>query len=154
MSSARICECLPQECVRFLGHLVGYCRRLTRSSTFAMAHISSGNFARVGRQNLPQETLCSRPLCTGSTFRAACASSRSHGHTPADITTSKLSPSVRADNTTKSCPSISADVSTPSSAVTTSCDSAATRQSSTHVREHTRHVVLHLLGPHVKMFSA
>ena len=75
------------------------------------------------------------------------------------MTMSKLSPSVRADNTTKSCTSISADVSTPISGtpiatvadVTTSCDSAANAKAP-HVREHTRHVVLNLLGPHIEVF--
>ena len=55
----------------------------------------------------------------------------------------------------KSCPldSSASSSGTPSAtdvAVTASCD--CKRQSSTHVRAHTRHVVLDLLGPHVEVF--
>ena len=80
------------------------------------------------RQNLPQETSCSSRC-----VRVPPSVQLAPTLEPADMTMSKLSPSLRAANTTKSYPSVSADVSTPSlgtpiatvAAVTTSCDSAA-----------------------------
>ena len=81
------------------------------------------------RQNLPQETSCS----SRCVWVPPSVQFLKPWSPPVDMTTSKLSPSVRADNTTKNCPSITANVSTPSSGtpiatvdvVTTSCDSAA-----------------------------
>ena len=119
MSSARLCA-FPWAPRRLQ-------KRLTRFSIFSMAP-QAISFASATES--PSRDFVLVPLCTDSTFRTTCANSRSHGHL---LLTLKLSPSVRADNTTKSCPSISANVSTPSSgtaiatvaAVTTSCDSTA-----------------------------
>ena len=84
------------------------------------------------RQN-PIKRLRARPAVYGFHLPCSLRQLSKPWSPPADMTMSKLSPSVRADNTTKSCTSLSADVSTPSSgtpiatvaAVTTSCDSAA-----------------------------
>ena len=103
MSSARLCA-FPWASRRLLW-------RLTGSSILSMAHMSSSNFARVG-DRISLKRLRARPAVYG--FHLPC-SLRQHSKPwspPADMTMSELSPSVRADNTTKSCTSISADVST------------------------------------------
>ena len=151
MSSARVCA-FPWASRRRL-------QRLTRSSIFSMAHINSGNFARVG-DRISLKRLPARTTVYGFHLPCNLRQLSKPWSPPADITTSKLSPSVRADNTTKSCKSISANVSASSSDTPNAncccCDHVlrhcCKRQSSTHVREHTRQVVLDFLGPHVKVF--
>ena len=82
-------------------------------------HLLDGahEFRQLGsrrRQNLPQETSCSSVMYG---FHLPCSLRQlsKPWSLLADMTMSKLSPSVRADDTTKSCTFISADVSTPNS---------------------------------------
>ena len=124
MSSARVCA-FPWASRRLQYNL-------TRSSIFSMAPINSGNFICVG-DRISLKRLRARPAVYGFHLPCSLRQLSKPWSPPADMTMSKLAPSVRADNTTESCPFISADVSTPSSgtpvatvaAVTTSCDSAA-----------------------------
>ena len=126
---------------------------------FHLPHMSSGNFARVG-DRISLKRLRARPAVYGFHLPCNLRQLSKPWSPPADMTMSKISPSVRADNTTKSCTTISADVSTPSSGtpIATVADVnhvlclSCKRQSTTHVREHARHVVLNLLGPHIEMF--
>ena len=73
------CECLPQENVHFLGHLVGYwsVSRDLRSSRWRTS-VQATLLASATES--PSRDFVLVPLCTGSTFRAACANSRSLGH--------------------------------------------------------------------------
>ena len=111
------------------------------------------------RQNLPQETSCSS-RCVRVHLPCSLRQLSKPWSLPADMTMSKLSPSVRADNTTKSCPSISAGRLNSefrhSNCNCCCCDHVlrlcCKRQSARTFGKHTRHVVLDLFGPHVKMF--
>ena len=124
-----------------------------------MAPINSGSFTRDG-DKISLMRLRARPAVYRSHLLCNLRQLSKPWSPPADITTSKLSPSVRADSTMKSCPSISVDISASSSgtpsatavAVTASCDSTANDKAPRTFREHTRHVVLDLLGPHVEVF--
>ena len=99
-----------------------------------MFHLLNG--AHQFRQLCSLKRLRARPTLYGFHISCSLRHLLKPCSPPADMTTSKLSPSVRADSTTKSCQSISADISTPSSStpttpiagVTTSCDSAANAQ--------------------------
>ena len=92
---------------------------------------NSSNFICVG-DRISLKRLRARPNVYGSHLLCNLRQLSKPWSPSVDMTMSKLSLSVRADNTTKSCPSIPANVSTPSSgtpiatvaAVTTSCDSA------------------------------
>ena len=97
-----------------------------------MAPVHSDTFTRVG-DSIFLKRLRARPAVLGSHLLCNLRQLSKPWSPPADMTTSKLSLSVRADNTTKSSASISVDVSAPSpgtptatvAAVTASCDSAA-----------------------------
>ena len=127
------CECLPQDCVHLLEHLVGY-NSVSRDLPSSRWHPSTQAISFALATESPSRDFVLVPLWMDS------------------MTMSKLSPSVRADNTTKSCPSKHANCNC------CCCDHVlrfcCKRQSSTHIREHTRHVVLDLLGPDVEMFSS
>ena len=81
---------------------------LTRSSILSMAPINSGSFTRDG-DKISLKRLRARPAVYGSHLQCNLRQLSKLWSPPADITTSELSPSVRADSTPKSCPSISLD---------------------------------------------
>ena len=76
--------------------------RLTRSSILSMAPTNSGSFTRDG-DKISLKLLRARPAVHGSHLLCNSRQLSKPWSPPADITTSKLSPSVRADNTMKSC---------------------------------------------------
>ena len=118
--------------------------------------MSSGNFARVG-DIISLQRLRARPDVYRFHLPCSLRQLSKPWSPPADMTMSKLSPSVRADNTTKSCTSLCRRLNCEfrhTSRNYCCCDHvlrlSGNRQSSTHVREHTIHVVLDLLGPHIE----
>ena len=107
--------------------------RLTRSSILSMAHISSGNFTRGG-DRISLKRLRARPAVYGFHLPCSLHQLSKTWSPPADITTSKLAPSVRADST------MTADISASSSGTNRNCCCCdhvlrlcCKRQSSTHV---------------------
>ena len=80
--------------------------RLTRSSILSMAPINSGSFPRDG-DKISLKRLRARPAVYGSHLLCNLRQLSKPWSPPADITTSKPSPSVRADSTMKSCLSLS-----------------------------------------------
>ena len=99
------CECLPQECVRFLRHLVDY-SCVSRGLPLDGAHQFRQLCSRRRQVSLNR-------LRAVYGFHLPCSMRQlSKPWSPlANITTSTLSPSVRDHSTMKSCPSISADKS-------------------------------------------
>ena len=73
------CEYLPQYCVHFLEHLVGY-SSVSRDLPSSRWHPSTQAISFASATESPSRDFVLVPLCTDSTFRAACANSRSHGH--------------------------------------------------------------------------
>ena len=125
MSSARLCTFpwasrRPQQ-------------RLTRSSILSIAPINSGSFPRDG-DKISLKRLRARPAVYGPHLLCNLRQLLKPWSPPADITTSKLSPSVSADSTVKSCPSICVDISASSSGTpsATAVDVTASGDSTTN----------------------
>ena len=104
------CECLQQECVHFPGRLVDN-STVSRDLPSSRWHPSTPT--RVG-DRISLKRLRARPAVHGSYLLRNLHQLSKPWSPPAAITTSKLSLSVRSDNTTKCCASISVDVSAPS----------------------------------------
>ena len=132
--------------------------RLTRASIFQVEPFSSVNFAHCA-DKMSLRRLWARSVMYGPyLLRNRCQLSLSRSP-PAAVTMTKLSTSVRTDNTWKSCATISADVG-PSGPRTSSAVDSETNillgvhcvEPRCHSRVHTCHVVFDFLGPHVEVF--
>ena len=69
----------PQDCARFLGHLVDH-NSVSRDLPSFRWHPSTQAASLAMATKYPSRDFVLVPLCTGPTFCATCASSRSHGH--------------------------------------------------------------------------
>ena len=88
-----------------------------------MAPINSGSSIRDG-DKITLKRLRARPAVYGSHLLCNFRQLSKPWSPPADITTSKLSPSVRADSTMKSCPSVSVNSPASSSSTPSATDVA------------------------------
>ena len=73
------CGRLPQDCARFLGHLVDH-SSISRDLPSFRWHPSTQAASHAMATKSPSRDFVLVPLCAGPTFCATCASSRSHGH--------------------------------------------------------------------------
>ena len=71
--------CPPQDCARFLEHLVDH-SSVSRDLPSFRWHPSTQAASLAMATESPSRNFALVPLCTGPTFCATCASSRRHGH--------------------------------------------------------------------------